>query len=464
MGFFSKIFKSVGKVFKKIGKGIKSAFKKFGKFMNKIGILGQVAMFFIMPAIGNALLGAAGSAAVGVAGTAGYVAAVPASGLLGGALGSVGVAAGKAAVWVGQKIATVKSVFSNITGGVMETLGNFAKTATNKLANFVGMDNVFADAAQNFFGPTSGSTGTMITNSAGEQVADSAFSRSFGADARFQNLTKGSEFFKGVKESRALQVEGLKADIVTNLPDAFKAPPVESSIKAATAPADLVSSSSSMTGEQIKSFGADLSDEMLNDYKFKLEGVAGDQKFTFGDRIRFMSPESLTELGKVDDINYFNNFKTSVIDAATQRASGEQGIGALYDTLNSAQYEAVSVPKPESLLASVGNAVAGLPKKAIEEGTKFLNDPFGDIGTKATGALQTKVLQGIGLENKPVYNQGNTIYADVPTFQTADVGSYGAPETMNARAFEQQVTSNPMAYGYTAFQYGNYMSQYGITA
>ena len=40
MGFFSKIFKGVGKVFKKIGKGIKSAFKKFGKFMGKIGIVG----------------------------------------------------------------------------------------------------------------------------------------------------------------------------------------------------------------------------------------------------------------------------------------------------------------------------------------------------------------------------------------------------------------------------------------
>ena len=33
MGFFSKIFKGVKKVFKKIGKGIKSAFAKVGKFM-----------------------------------------------------------------------------------------------------------------------------------------------------------------------------------------------------------------------------------------------------------------------------------------------------------------------------------------------------------------------------------------------------------------------------------------------
>ena len=64
MGFFKKIFKGIGKVFKKIGKGIKSAFKKFGKFMGKIGILGQVAMMFILPGVGQ-LLGKAWSAIAG---------------------------------------------------------------------------------------------------------------------------------------------------------------------------------------------------------------------------------------------------------------------------------------------------------------------------------------------------------------------------------------------------------------
>ncbi|SVD90731.1 uncharacterized protein METZ01_LOCUS443585, partial [marine metagenome] len=56
MGAFSKIFKGIKKGFKKIGKGVKSAFQKFGKFMGKIGILGQIAMMFILPGIGNALL------------------------------------------------------------------------------------------------------------------------------------------------------------------------------------------------------------------------------------------------------------------------------------------------------------------------------------------------------------------------------------------------------------------------
>ena len=47
MGFFKKIFKGVKKVFKKIGKGIKGVFKGIGKFMNKIGIVGQLALMFL---------------------------------------------------------------------------------------------------------------------------------------------------------------------------------------------------------------------------------------------------------------------------------------------------------------------------------------------------------------------------------------------------------------------------------
>ena len=51
MGIFKKVFKGIGKVFKGIGKTIKKGFQKFGKFMNKLGIFGQVGMMFIMPSI-----------------------------------------------------------------------------------------------------------------------------------------------------------------------------------------------------------------------------------------------------------------------------------------------------------------------------------------------------------------------------------------------------------------------------
>ena len=64
MGFFSKIFKGVKKVFKKIGRGIKKVFKKVGKFMGKVGVVGQIALGFLLPGVG-ALIGKAAGAMMG---------------------------------------------------------------------------------------------------------------------------------------------------------------------------------------------------------------------------------------------------------------------------------------------------------------------------------------------------------------------------------------------------------------
>lgn len=47
MGFLSRVWKGIKKGFKAIFKPIKKVFKVFGKFMNKIGIVGQIAMMFI---------------------------------------------------------------------------------------------------------------------------------------------------------------------------------------------------------------------------------------------------------------------------------------------------------------------------------------------------------------------------------------------------------------------------------
>ena len=412
MGFFSKIFKSVGKVFKKIGKGIKSAFKKFGKFMNKIGILGQVAMMFILPGIGNAILGTAGTAATvaGVGGATVTAAAVPASGLLGGALGSVGVAAGKAAVWVGNKIATVKNVFSNITSGVVDTLGNFAKTATNKLANSIGMDNVFTDAAKNFFG------------------TDSAFSRSFGKDSKFQSLTTDFSKLDAVDETTNVGTEKIPTEKALSGDEGFKTVSYEDvskpkyDVTTALSP-DEISKINSMSSENFKSLG------------FKTTGEVGDIVYKFGDNEMFINTESLHKLGEIGLDRILEPFQT-----------GEE-------------YQ------KQSLLAratdTIVSGVKSIPEKGIQEAKSFFDDPFGNLGDKATAGLQTRALQTLGLEDKPmapVYNQ----YASyVPQFETASQGAYGAPEIMDARAFEQQVTNNVNPYGYTAFQYNQYMSQYG---
>ena len=332
MGFFSKVFKSVGKVFKKIGKGIKSAFKKFGKFMNKIGILGQVAMMFILPGIGNAILGTAGTAATvaGVGGATVTAAAVPASGLLGGALGSVGVAAGKAAVWVGNKIATVKNVFSNITSGVVDTLGNFAKTATNKLANSIGMDNVFTDAAKNFFG------------------TDSAFSRSFGKGSKFQSLTTDFSKLDAVDETTNVGTEKISTEKALSAPEGaegFKTVSYEDvskpkyDVTTALSP-DEISKINSMSSENFKSLG------------FKTTGEVGDIAYKFGDNEMFINTDSLSKLGETGLDKILEPFQTgeeyqkqSLLARATDtivagvKSIPEKGIQEAEETIDQIQDE-----------------------------------------------------------------------------------------------------------------------------
>tara|TARA_R110000764_G_scaffold229085_1_gene319842 strand:+ start:185 stop:1372 length:1188 start_codon:yes stop_codon:yes gene_type:complete len=395
MGFFSKAWKGIKKGVKSIGKSIKGAFKKFGKFMGEIGILGQMAMMFILPGIGNAILGTAGTAATvaGVGGATVTAAAIPASGLLGGALGSVGVAAGKAAVWVGNKVAAAKSVFSNITQGVVETAGNFAKTATNKLANTVGMDNVFSDAATNFFG--SGS-------------ADSAFGRSFGADSRFQNLTGSKDFFKDIKETR------LKAVADTN----FEA--IESNLPTA-------------------------------DTSFSLKDTSIAE----------------TKSNIVENINLDTN---SVYDPSQEALNTTQTFGE--GTISGPTGQDFTFTKADSLLAKsqeptfIENLTA-VPGKIVDkfraEAETFMADPFAGGAERLNSGLQTAGMQALGLEDKPEYTY-NTMRSYVPEFQVASSGEYGAAPIMDARAFEQNVTNNSNPYGYTAFQYGQYMSQLGQTA
>jgi len=300
VGFFSKIWKGVKKTVKKIGKGIKSAFKKFGKFMNKIGIVGQVAMMFILPGIGAAL----GGAFTGAAGAL-------ASNTLGGALGAVGQAAGKVMQFVGSAVSKAGNVYSNITKGVTETLGNFAKTATNKLASKVGMENVFSDAAANFFGP-----------------GDSAFSRSFGKDVLTEAIPTSGQFsrqsIEALESTKNLKPQMSPIESVTPVPE---------------------------TGE--------------------------------------------------------------------------------------------------SLLSKAPKAIKSFATEKLEEGVDTV------VQTTATGLGQR--ISG----TEPEAPVQNVYAASIPTFDTAPQGTYGAPEIMNARAFEQQVTTNPAPYGYTAFQYGNYMANVG---
>lgn len=124
MGFFSKIFKGVKKVFKKIGKGIKSAFAKVGKFMGKLGIIGQIGLGLLLPGIGGMLgkwaVTAMGSSSAIVSAAGHFV---------------------NAAVQIGTKVG---SVFKTVTQGVTNVIGETVGAALNK----VGLDGVVLDVTK----------------------------------------------------------------------------------------------------------------------------------------------------------------------------------------------------------------------------------------------------------------------------------------------------------------------------
>ena len=151
MGLFKKIFKGIGKVFKKIGKGIKSAFKKFGKFMGKIGILGQIAMMFILPGVGNAFLAKIGSWAT----TLGAKSGVLAKGL------------GKVLAGAHRFGTAAKAGFNSITTAVTE----FGKTALNKVGEATGLFKIDS-AAANFFGPKGTDTAFSRTSAGFKNIGD----------------------------------------------------------------------------------------------------------------------------------------------------------------------------------------------------------------------------------------------------------------------------------------------------
>ena len=360
MGFFSKIFKGVKKVFKKIGKGIKSAFKKFGKFMGKIGILGQVAMMFILPGIGAAL----GNAFMGTAGAL-------ATNTVGGALGAIGQAAGKVMQFVGNTVSKVGNVFNNVTKGVTDTLGNFAKTAGKNLGL---KGEMFTNAADTFF------TG-----------GDSAFSRSFGGESRFQNLTKD---FSKVTEAINKTVDESAGSIkVGEVPDTY------SSIMEKELPLGESAIQSTPTS--------------------------------------FEASQASVAQTEIDLSNYFD-------DINAPRSGGPAPVEDAVGTMS-------LLEKDQSMFEL---AKQGTKEAIVSAPRKFVDTAVTSAGQKIGGAVPEYNVQ----------NVSNVAYVPSMDSFVSPQSQYGAPEIMDARAFEQQVRFNPNPYGYTAFQYGNYMSQFGQTA
>tara|TARA_R100000008_G_scaffold51294_1_gene30854 strand:+ start:38 stop:1288 length:1251 start_codon:yes stop_codon:yes gene_type:complete len=122
MGFFSKVWKGIKTGVKGVVKGVKKAFKSVGKFFGKLGIVGQLALMFLLP--GSGFLSGMGSWAAKMGAYTGFGAPVV-------------NAAGKfltAAVRVGN---TITKPFRTIASGVMDVVKNTVGAIANKIP---GMD------------------------------------------------------------------------------------------------------------------------------------------------------------------------------------------------------------------------------------------------------------------------------------------------------------------------------------
>ena len=120
MGFLSKVFKGVKKVFKKVGKAIKSGLKSVGKFMDKIGIVGQIGLSLLLPGIGSALSGMWGKLVTGLSTYSG--------------VGSTVInGAGKFLAKATQLASGAGRAFSSITEGVKNVVGETLKAGANAL-------------------------------------------------------------------------------------------------------------------------------------------------------------------------------------------------------------------------------------------------------------------------------------------------------------------------------------------
>jgi hypothetical protein len=140
MGLFKKIFKGIGKGFKWIGRKIMKGFSAVGKFVNKLGIFGQIGMALLMPGIMNAAFGALSS--IG----SGFMATLNAAAQAGSGIAKVTHAVLQGALTAGKTLAGgLRSVTETVVGTVTDSLrlvGNKVTGTVLKPENMFYVDPV----------------------------------------------------------------------------------------------------------------------------------------------------------------------------------------------------------------------------------------------------------------------------------------------------------------------------------
>ena len=451
-----KRLKSVGKAIKKVAKvtgldkavrwvggKIKKAFVSFGKFMGKIGVVGQIAMMFILPGIGGALM-------KGLAGF-GQAAAASSNFLIKGL--------GHLAKYAHTAIKTVGNVFSNVTKGVMDTLGNFGKTLGKKMGFNTG-------GAENFFGS-----------------GDSAFSRSFTNKdvSRFQNLTLGEEAYQkkllsgmekinteAALKASNIQVVESKADFVkgATAPDATQ-------VYGDTIPT--VDSSIGMTDQQIIDFNQTAVDGGLTNVMPDGTVELLNEQVVNPDSLLAQVPTEGSMSAAVNQNTVYDPFTKAPIDGAFSTEMSVVDPNAIFNQ--------VPVETP-SLLDKFKTGASNLYKDSkaaigekISEGIDFITDPEAviDKGVELGGDAIGKAVQVYGTTRAqemalvaehgegfrtPVDNSVNTSYRTyIPEFSMASSGQTGSGYADTTNQYESLAYSGQQ-YGNTAYQLDTGWSSY----
>ena len=413
MGFFSKIFKGIKKVFKKIGRAVKKTVKKFGKFMGKLGIVGQIGMMFVLPGIGGALMQSFGGLAGNMAGLTGAF-----SGLTGPLAGIV-QGAGTVMKAAHGFVQTGINAFKTVSSGIME----FGKTALNKIpginiegasANFFGKDSVLEGIkldAQNILNPFK----SNINLKPGMTLDDLSKTTGLSADS-LQQLNPNIDNFAGNFDKLADTQLNINLDygkVVPNVEVASTA--TNMNLNITELPTDL-----NVRDTTNLNYKTDIADFDINEmFDFPKQSTQKASDFIRSeDFYANLSPELQTHLPQptVD-------FKTS----------------DLYKNLS-------AVPEKESLVESLlGKARERIGEKVGEYTQQFQDDPIGAIASTFGGGEEQIIEEDYGRRAPGLVVDAHTRFMDftsnaeniMPIFNSGEFGVSAA-----IRDYMQQSYSN----------------------
>ena len=402
---FKKIGKGIKSAFKSIGKGIKSAMGKIGKFMDKIGIVGQLALMFtplgpmvnsMFASIGSAV-GGAFSAVVGQTATQATVSAV----------------AQQAAVTAGaQAGATVAAVEAGKAAAVKLASGVANKTLTKTITDGVVS---YAGKATGLMG------GGTIAKGAGT-LLQSAGNFAKAGHSAFRTITDGlTSFVTEFSKTALKKIPGMQNMMPKYLGDSVS---------------DNFFSGEGSAWGKVQGVVSENANAALN---------------SFNEAIGVEAPIPKVTTAKTNYDDKGSSDYTAQTDTGTAVTEDKS-------LLSQGDKQGIVDKVTTSYDKWKGDRTFG--EALVETGIDKVQAELKRIPDEIAGGLKTRAYQTIGLEATPEYVT-NQHFAHVPEIQTARAGQYASAE-INDRAMQIQLTGsnfhmqNP--HGFGAHEYLNRMA------